>query len=168
MTAPTRTEETPRRRISDRHRADTRTGYAGLTDEDLLAEHGTSAPARQLRLPDSARTAVLAGWGTARERWAGLALAYGAEHAGPRRGMRAATDVACLLVGLALALTPLLPVYGSATAIPALVGGLVVGAGIAALGAWRRWSGLGVVAALVVGYLLVGGPLAAQGTAREL
>jgi len=172
MTAPTRTEEAPRRRSSDRRRVertvdvrDRRTRYAGLTDEDLLAERGGSSPARHLTLPDSARTAVAAGVRSARERWAALTVAYGTEHGGPRRGMRAATDVVCLLVGLALALTPLLPVYGGTTAVPALGGGLAVGAGIAALGAWRRWSGLGVVAALVVGYLLVGGPLAAQGTA---
>lgn len=84
---------------------------------------------------------------------------------GPRRGWRAAVDVACLAAALTLALSPLLPVYGQATAVPAVAGGLVVGGGLAALGACRAWSGLGVVASLVVGYLLVGGPLAAPGTA---
>jgi transglutaminase-like putative cysteine protease len=163
VTTPTRTEEAPRRRASDtRHEGGSR--YAALTDEDLLAEQGRTGP-RPLRVPRAARAAAHTGWATARERWAGLTATLGREEAGPRRGARAATDIACLLVGLALALTPLLPVYGGATAIPALVGGLAVGTGVAAVGAWRRWSGLGVVAALVVGYVLVGGPLAAPGTA---
>lgn len=81
-----------------------------------------------------------------------------------RGGWPAFGDVACLTVALALAATPLLPVYGPTAVAPALAGGLVVGAGIAALGARRAWSGLEVVAALVVGYLLIGGPLAAPGS----
>ncbi|HEY0118996.1 MAG TPA: transglutaminase domain-containing protein, partial [Cellulomonas sp.] len=83
---------------------------------------------------------------------------------GRRRGPAAGIDVACLAAALALALTPLLPVYGQATAVPALLGGLLLGGAVAALGARLAWSGLGVVAALVVAYVLAGGALAAPGT----
>lgn len=77
---------------------------------------------------------------------------------------RAAVDVACLVGTLAVALTPLLEVYGGTTALPALVGGLLLGATVSALGAARRWSAITVVAVLVVVYVLAGGALAAPST----
>lgn len=81
-----------------------------------------------------------------------------------RIASRAAVDIACLVGTLALALVPLLAVYGGLVALPALVGGLVLGTGVAALGAVRRWSALTVVALVVVVFVLVGGPLAVPST----
>ena len=81
-----------------------------------------------------------------------------------RSASRAAVDIACLVGTLALALVPLLAVYGGLVALPALVGGLVLGTGVAALGAVRRWSALTVVALVVVVFVLVGGPLAVPST----
>ncbi len=130
-----------------------------LLDALMPAPHrGWAAPAAFRALGDVARRRFDPGTGRARS--VGPVVAP----AGPRHGAAAAVDVAVLLVGLAVAVSPLQPVYGGATAVPALVGGLVLGAGVAVLGAWRRWSGLGVVAMLVVGYLLAGGALAARGT----
>jgi len=82
---------------------------------------------------------------------------------------QAVVDALCLLGTLVVALVPLLAVHGGTVALPALVGGALVGAGVVALGAWRSWPALGVVAALVVAYGLVGGALAApQETAGGL
>lgn len=75
-----------------------------------------------------------------------------------------AVDAVVLLGALGLALLPLLSVYGDQAAVPALVGGLLLGAAVAAVGAWRRWSALTVVAVLVVVFFLAGGPLAAPRT----
>ncbi len=157
MTASqTRADDAPRRRASDarpRRPEDLLLDPLALPDE----VDGWAMPGALRALGDVLRRRFDPGTGAARDPSAQVAPA------GPRRGVRAAVDVACLLVGLALALTPLLPVYGGTAAFPALVGGLALGAGIAALGSWRRWSGLGVVAALVVAYVL-GGALAARGT----
>jgi len=76
----------------------------------------------------------------------------------------AAVDVACLVGTLALALAPLLQVYGGLTALPALAGGLLLGTTVAVLGAARRWSAITVVAAVVVVFVLAGGALAAPTT----
>lgn len=81
-----------------------------------------------------------------------------------RTAGRAAVDVVCLVGMLALALVPLLAVYGGLVALPALVGGLVLGTGVAVLGAARRWSALTVVALVLVVFVLFGGPLAAPST----
>ena len=81
-----------------------------------------------------------------------------------RSAGRTAVDAACLLGALALALWPLLAVYGGTTALPAIVGGLLLGGGLAVLAAARGWSALAVVAALVVVYVLAGGALAAPTT----
>lgn len=83
---------------------------------------------------------------------------------GVRTPSAALADLLVLLGTLALALTPLLPVYGTSTVLPALVGGLVLGVGVALLGAVRRWSALTVVASLLAGYFLLGGALAAPTT----
>ena len=82
----------------------------------------------------------------------------------PRPVGRAVVDVLCLVGTLALALVPLLEVYGGLTALPALVGGLLLGTAVAALGAARGWSAITVVAVLLVVYVLAGGALAAPGT----
>ncbi|MDM7853762.1 transglutaminase-like domain-containing protein [Cellulomonas alba] len=82
-----------------------------------------------------------------------------------RRGVRqGAVDALCLLTALGFALAPLLGVYGGATALPALVGGLLLGAGVAAAGAARRWSAATTVALLLVVGVLGGGALAVPAT----
>ncbi|WP_082812954.1 transglutaminaseTgpA domain-containing protein [Cellulomonas timonensis] len=81
-----------------------------------------------------------------------------------RTGWRAAVDVLVLMAALAVALIPVIPVYGAAAAAPAIAGGLVLGAGVAVLGALRRWSAVTVVAGLVLAYLLCGGAFAAPST----
>ncbi|WP_448061128.1 transglutaminase family protein [Cellulomonas hominis] len=84
--------------------------------------------------------------------------------AGSRGGRARTVDVVVLAAALAVALTPLLPAFGAgAWAVPVL-GGLVLGVGIGALGAVRRWPAWGVVAALLVAYFAVGGALAAPST----
>ncbi len=72
---------------------------------------------------------------------------------------------ATVLVGvLALVLAPLLEVYGGNAALPAIVGGLVLGSALALVGAWLRWTAITVVAAALVTYALAGGALAAPST----
>ncbi|WP_051681699.1 transglutaminase family protein [Cellulomonas sp. HZM] len=80
------------------------------------------------------------------------------------RGVDLAVSAACLLGALALALYPLLDVYGGTAAVPAVVGGLVLGGGAAVLAAVRRWSAVALGAVLVVVYFLAGGALAAPTT----
>jgi len=87
---------------------------------------------------------------------------------GQRIGVRepadAVRDVLVLTAAVALALTPLLPVYGTSAVLPALVGGTVLGAVVTLVGALRRWSALVVVALLVAVYAVAGGALAAPTT----
>jgi len=72
---------------------------------------------------------------------------------------------AFVLVGvLGLVLYPLLDVFGGNAALPAVAGGLLLGAVLALLGAWLRWSALSVVAVALAVYALVGGALAAPRT----
>lgn len=86
---------------------------------------------------------------------------------GQRIGVRepadAVRDVVVLAAATGIALTPLVPVYGAAV-LPALVGGVVLGAAVTVVGAVRRWSALVVVAVLIGAYALVGGALAAPTT----
>jgi transglutaminase-like putative cysteine protease len=81
-----------------------------------------------------------------------------------RSGAQAAVDAVCLLGVLAVVLAPLLAVYGGLTALPAIAGGLLLGGGIAAIGAARGWSALAVVATSVAAFALAGGALAAPST----
>ncbi|MCC2336634.1 transglutaminase-like domain-containing protein [Cellulomonas wangsupingiae] len=87
---------------------------------------------------------------------------------GQRIGVRepadAVRDVLVLVVLVGLALTPLLPVYGTSAVLPALLGGMVLGAAVVVVGALRRWSALVVVAVLIGAYVLAGGALAAPTT----
>lgn len=82
----------------------------------------------------------------------------------PRTGARAGVDLVVLTGALGFAVAPLVPAFGLRPLAPAVVGGLVLGTGAAALGAWRRWSALVVVAVVVVAYFLAGGALVAPGT----
>jgi transglutaminase-like putative cysteine protease len=83
-----------------------------------------------------------------------------------RKGRRAAAsppvtfDVVVLGLAVAIALLPLLPVYGARAATPAVLGGVVLGAGTAALAARRRWGAQVTVAVVVGVYLLAGAALA--------
>src|SRR5690625_101704 len=63
-----------------------------------------------------------------------------------------------------LALLPLVPVYASGRLAAAAVGGVLLGTLVATLGAWRRWTTLTVLAALLVAGVL-GSSLGAPGTA---
>ncbi|PVU83793.1 transglutaminase [Cellulomonas sp. WB94] len=90
-------------------------------------------------------------------------MARGTEGA-PRTGARAGVDLVVLVGALGFALAPLGPAFGLRALAPAVVGGLVLGTGAAALGAWRRWSALSVVAVVVVAYFVAGGLLVAPGT----
>lgn len=87
---------------------------------------------------------------------------------GQRIGVRepadAVRDVLVLVATLGLALTPLLPAYGTSAVLPAVVGGVVLATLVTMVGALRRWSAVVVVAALVGVYALAGGALAAPTT----
>ncbi|MFC0715141.1 transglutaminase-like domain-containing protein [Cellulomonas biazotea] len=81
-----------------------------------------------------------------------------------RTGVPLVIDVVCLVGALALVLWPLLAVYGGTAAVPAVVGGLALGAGVALWAAARRWSAAVTVAALTATYVVAGGALAAPTT----
>ena len=79
---------------------------------------------------------------------------------GPRLRAAGLGDVVVVVALLAVGLSGLQPAYGGAGLLLAVAAGLVAGAGVAWLGAWRRW-GTGVVAVLLVAvYFLLAGPLA--------
>ena len=82
----------------------------------------------------------------------------------PRTFAQGAVDVICLVGALGFALIPLLEVYGDLVALPSMVGGLVLGTAVVAVGAWRRWSAPAVVAVLLVVFALAAGPLGAPRT----
>ena len=73
-------------------------------------------------------------------------------------------DVAVMAVAVLLALLPLIPVFSPAAAIPAIVGGALLGAVVAALAVLRRWPVLTTIAATMVAFLVGGGPLAVPTT----
>ncbi|MEN0129951.1 MAG: transglutaminase domain-containing protein, partial [Brevundimonas sp.] len=81
-----------------------------------------------------------------------------------RAGVAAFGDVVCLVGVLGVALAPLVAVYGGRVAVPAIAGGLLLGAGLALLGAARGWSAISVVAGVVATYFVAGGALAAPST----
>lgn len=81
-----------------------------------------------------------------------------------RRGRAVVLDGFALVGALGLALLPLLPVFGTRAALPPVLGGLLLGTAVAALGAWRRWSGVVTMAAVLLVYLALGGVLAAPTT----
>lgn len=77
---------------------------------------------------------------------------------------RVAVDVPVLVLAVAAALTPLVPVFGARTLAAPVLGGLVAGAALALVSARRGWSALVTSAAAVVVYLLLGGALAVPAT----
>lgn len=78
----------------------------------------------------------------------------------PAGAPKVAVDAVVLGVAVALALLPLLPVYGPRAGLRAGVGGVLLGAGIAAVAARRRWTATVSTGAVLGGYLLAGGALA--------
>lgn len=80
-------------------------------------------------------------------------------------GAPAWLDGAVLALATALAMLPLVPVYGLRAAAPPIAGGVLVGTGLALLAARRGWSGLVTSAAGIVAYLVAGAALAAPTTA---
>jgi transglutaminase-like putative cysteine protease len=86
----------------------------------------------------------------------------GAERArrGVPRGGRAVVDVLVLAGAVLAALTPLLPVYGGSVLLAPVLGGVLLGAGVAVLSAWARWSAPVTTAVLLVVTVVLGGPLA--------
>lgn len=82
----------------------------------------------------------------------------------PRPGAHALADVAVLVAALAVAALPVVPAYAVGAVWPALLGGLAVGAAIAATAARRGWAVLPTLAVLVVAFVVAGGALAAPGT----
>ncbi|ADG75086.1 transglutaminase domain protein [Cellulomonas flavigena DSM 20109] len=86
------------------------------------------------------------------------------QRVGVREPADAVRDVVVLVLATGLALTPLLPAYGTAAVLPALLGGVVLGGGVVVVTAVRRSSALVVVASLLGAYALAGGALAAPTT----
>ncbi|WP_188037504.1 transglutaminase-like domain-containing protein, partial [Actinotalea sp. JY-7885] len=80
-------------------------------------------------------------------------------------GRRGLVDALVLMAATALALLPLVPVYGLRAALPPVVGGVLLGGGIALLAARRRWGTMLTAGAMIVAYLLAGAALAAPTTA---
>src|SRR5690606_24598379 len=82
--------------------------------------------------------------------------------AGARRARSLAglTDLGVIAVLVVLAAIGLGPVWGGAGPVLAVVGGLVLGLGIAWFGAVRRWNVLPVTAATMIGYVVLGGAAA--------
>ncbi len=77
-----------------------------------------------------------------------------------RRRPRPLVDAVVLTACVGLATLPLLPVYGGTAIVAPVLGGLLVGGGIALVAALRRWGVMVTVAVTVVGYVLVGPALA--------
>ncbi len=79
-------------------------------------------------------------------------------------GSRPVVDALVLVLATALALLPLVPVYGLGAALPPIVGGVLLGGCSALLGAARRWGTMATAGLAVVVYLLAGAALAAPTT----
>lgn len=81
-----------------------------------------------------------------------------------RPGRHLGVDAAVLVLAVAAALTPLVPVFGARALAAPVAGGLAAGSALALVAARRRWSALVTSAAAVGAYLLLGGALAAPAT----
>jgi transglutaminase-like putative cysteine protease len=84
---------------------------------------------------------------------------------GPR-ALRAtgAVDALALVVMLGAAVVGFGPAWGSTAYLLPSLGGLVLGLGVAWLGAWRHWGTVTVTAVAMMTYLVLGGPFALPGT----
>lgn len=81
-----------------------------------------------------------------------------------REARRRAVDGAVLGVLLALGVLAHGPVFGGSLGYLAAAVGVLAGAAVAGLSAWRGWSRLGTLLAAMVAYLLLGGPVALPDT----
>ncbi|WP_199425043.1 transglutaminase-like domain-containing protein [Actinotalea solisilvae] len=81
-----------------------------------------------------------------------------------RQGTHPLVDAAVIALTTALALLPLVPVYGLRAALPPIVGGVLLGSGTALVAAGRRWGVLVTAGVAITVYLLAGGALAAPTT----
>lgn len=77
-----------------------------------------------------------------------------------RRRPRPVVDAVVLVPCVGVATLPLAPVFGGTAVVAPVLGGLLVGGGIALVAALRRWGVMVTVAVTIVGYLLVGPALA--------
>ncbi len=77
---------------------------------------------------------------------------------------RGAADLGAVVVLLAIGVQAFGPVFGSHVGYVAAGGGVVLGLGIALLSRRRGWTRLGTLLAGMIGYLLLGGPLALPAT----
>ncbi|MFT4230513.1 MAG: transglutaminase domain-containing protein, partial [Microbacterium sp.] len=77
---------------------------------------------------------------------------------------RAIVDVAAVLALLAVPIAGFWPTFGGPGYLVAAVGGLLLGVGIGALGALRRWGVLVVSAVTIAAYFVPGGALALSHT----
>ncbi|WP_067441346.1 transglutaminase-like domain-containing protein [Nocardioides jensenii] len=77
---------------------------------------------------------------------------------------RGAVDLAAVTGLLALGAIGFGPVFGEHVGYVAAGGGVLLGLAIGTLGAWRKWSRLGTLLAGMLGYLLLGGPIALPST----
>lgn len=82
----------------------------------------------------------------------------------PRPTAHKVVDALVVAVAVLLALVPLLPVFGVAAALPAVVGGVVIGLVVAILAAVRSWPVMTTIATVFVAYAALGGALAAPST----
>ena len=78
---------------------------------------------------------------------------------------RPETDVVVLMVALALAITPLAPVFGAGVLVLPVTVGLLLGAVVALLSARLRWGTAVTMAAAMAGFLLLGSAVAVRGEA---
>ena len=69
-------------------------------------------------------------------------------------------DLAVVAVLAGVGLTGLHPVFGGPAYLPAAATGVLAGLAIGWFGAWRRWGALSVAMATVLGFFLLGGPVA--------
>lgn len=79
--------------------------------------------------------------------------------AAPRPAGRSALHVVLLLVAVVAGLTPLIPAYDGADLLVPVLGGMVLGAAVAALAAARRWSAWVTVALVLLVAVVAGGAL---------
>ncbi|GAA1852614.1 transglutaminaseTgpA domain-containing protein [Microbacterium koreense] len=75
-----------------------------------------------------------------------------------------AVDITASVVLVAVALAGFWPTFGGPSFVPAALGGVLLGAAIAAVAAWRRWGILAVTGLVVAAYAVFGGALALPGT----
>lgn len=74
-------------------------------------------------------------------------------------------DLTASAVLVAIALIGFWPTFAGPSFLPAVIGGILIGLGIAAVAAWRRWGILIVTGLVIVAYFVFGGALALPQTA---